>query len=278
MATAEDTYAKPLQSLAELMLSVAGESVGMVKRTAPERALKLKRQEEWTLYLEFMKILFNLADRVSVLHVPVKDQPQFMDSLEDQVTLLLKKALRPAMEAGTDEREIMVTIGTAVAESRQTYEQYRFLVSEDSKSKNEMFRDFGERIAELAGSPGNAQVTAAATLCVSAVIPAIQAIFEGRSETVAVESPAASTAADTPATERPTAGSEIKLVSVMSTVSGEEVETRWGLHPRFRRDLNQEEAAQLTKLMNRVAKILGERYAAVAFSSEWASWHRAGHA
>jgi hypothetical protein len=34
----------------------------------------------------------------------------------------------------------------------------------------------------------------------------------------------------------------------------------------------------LTKLMNRVAKILGGRYAAVAFSEEWATWHRAGHA
>lgn len=279
MATADDTHAKPLQSLAELMLSVAGESVGMVKRTVPDRAMKLKRQEEWTIYLEFLKILFNLADRVSVLHVPVKDQPQFMDSLEDHVTSLLKKALRPALEAGTDEREIMVTVGAAVAESRQTYEQYRFLVSEDSKSKNEMFRDFGERIAELAGSPGNSQVTAAASLCVSAVIPAIQAIFEGRSDSVAVESlPDQKTSPDIPTAERATTGSEIKLVSVMSSVNGEEVETRWGLHPRFRRDLRQEEAAQLTKLMNRVAKILGERYAAVAFSHEWAPWHRAGHA
>jgi hypothetical protein len=30
--------------------------------------------------------------------------------------------------------------------------------------------------------------------------------------------------------------------------------------------------------MNRVAKILGERYATVAFSDQWASWHKAGHA
>ena len=52
----------------------------------------------------------------------------------------------------------------------------------------------------------------------------------------------------------------------MSTVSGEEVETRWGLHPRFRNDLTPSELQQLTKLLNRVAKILGERYAAVAFS------------
>ena len=43
-------------------------------------------------------------------------------------------------------------------------------------------------------------------------------------------------------------------------------------------DLKPDEVQQLTKLMNRVAKILGERYAAVAFSDEWASWYKAGHA
>lgn len=279
MTTTQNAYAKPLQSLAELMLSVAGESVGMVKRNAPQRAMKFQRKEEWTIYLEFMKILFNLADRVSALHVPVKEQPQFMDSLEDHVTAQLKQALQPALEAGSDQTEIVLTIGAAVAESRQVYEQYRFLVTEDSKPKNDMFRDFGERIAELAGIPGNAQVASAATLCVSAVIPAIRGIFEGcpagdDSETAA----AANSSANTRATDRPATGGEIKLVSVMSSVNGEEVETRWGLHPRFRQDLRQDEAQQLTKLMNRVAKILGERYAAVAFSDHWVSWHRAGHA
>ena len=64
----------------------------------------------------------------------------------------------------------------------------------------------------------------------------------------------------------------------MSSVSGEEIETRWGLHPRFRDDLTPDELQQLNKLLNRVAKILGERYATVAFSEQWASWHKAGHA
>ncbi|HJR78188.1 MAG TPA: hypothetical protein VJ805_14505 [Nitrospiraceae bacterium] len=279
MTTVQDAYAKPLRSLAELMLSVAGESVGMVKRNAPQRAMKLKRKEEWTIYLEFMKILFNLADRISVLHVPVKDQPQFMDGLEDQVTAQLKQALQPALEAGSDQTEIVLTIGAAVAESRQVYEQYRFLISEDSKPKNEMFREFGERIAELAGVPGNAQVISAATLCVSAAVPAIQAILEGRPAadgSGASANPNSHTSGH--AADRAATGSEIKLVSVMSSVNGEEVETRWGLHPRFRQDLHQDESQQLTKLMNRVAKILGERYAAVAFTDHWASWHRAGHA
>ena len=279
MTSTQKAYAQPLQGLAQLMLSVAGESVSMVKRNAPQRAMKLKRKEEWTIYLEFMKILFNLADRVSVLHVPIKDQSEFMDNLEDQVTTQLKQVLQPALEAGSDETEIVLTIGTAVAESRQIYEQYRFLVSEDSPSKDEMFRNFGERIAELAGIPGNAQVASAATLCVSAAIPAIQAILEGDPASGLSETPAtASTSTQPPSEDQAGTGSEIKLVSVMSSIHGEEVETRWGLHPRFRRDLKRDEVQQLTKLMNRVAKILGERYAAVAFSEEWASWHRAGHA
>ncbi len=280
MTSAQKAYAQPLQSLAQLMLSVSGESVSMVKRNAPQRAMKLNRKEEWTIYLEFMKILFNLADRVSVLHVPIKEQSEFMDNLEDQVTTQLKQVLQPALEAGSDETEIVLTIGTAVAESRQIYEQYRFLVSEESPSKDEMFRNFGERIAELAGIPGNAQVASAATLCVSAAIPAIQAILEGDPTSGSSETPAtASTSTQPPSEDRAAGtGSEIKLVSVMSSIHGEEVETRWGLHPRFRRDLKGDEAQQLTKLMNRVAKILGERYAAVAFSEEWASWHRAGHA
>ena len=89
---------------------------------------------------------------------------------------------------------------------------------------------------------------------------------------------AASSAGTSSQTPRGATGTEIKLVSVMSSVKGEEVETRWGLHPRFRQDLTPEEAKQLTTTMNRVAKILGERYAAVAFSDQWASWHKAGHA
>ena len=279
MTNPRSAASAPLQSLAELMLSVAGESVSLVKRTVPERAMKLKRLEEWKIYLEFLKILFNLADRVSVLHVPMKDHPQFMDGLENHVTSQLKLILQPAFESGSDQMEIVLTIGTAVAESRQIYESYRFLVTEDSPAKNDMMKDFGRRIAELAGVPGNTQMAAAATLCVNAAVPAIQAILDGRGmpdHSLAEPSQSDSSAAQP--SMQGTIGTDIKLISVMSTVTGEEIETRWGLHPRFRQDLKPDETQQLTKLMNRVAKILGERYAAVAFSDEWTSWHRAGHA
>ena len=286
MGTSKNPYSEQLRGIAELILAVAGESVTVMKRNAPERALKLKRHDEWGIYLEFLKVMFNLTDRLSILYLPIKDQPLFMDSLEDAVTLQLKSVLEPAFGTGADQTEIMLTVGAAVAESRQTYERYRFLVTEDTSEKNEMLKDFGGRVADAMGIAGNEHVSSAATLCASAVIPAIKAVLAGDAPPAAAVNTAtpatatASTLPPPPATPEPQGptGTEIKLVSVMSTVEGEEVETRWGLHPRFRQDLPPEDMQQVTRLMNRVAKILGERYASVAFSDEWTSWHKAGHA
>jgi len=278
MTTKLPSFAQQMQTVAELMLAVAGESVSVIKRAAPDQALKLKRQDEWGLYLEFLRVMFNLTDRVSALHIPLKEQPQFMDELTDTVIDHLKKVLEPAFGSGNDQMEIVMTIGTAVAESRQTYERYRFLVTEDSPAKNDLYRDFSDRIARLVGASGNPQVTAAATLCISAVIPALSGIFGGDAPPTVAEESANPASAPGGGIPRGATGADIKLVSVMSSIKGEEVETRWGLHPRFRQDLTQEEAKQLTATMNRVAKILGERYAAVAFSDQWASWHKAGHA
>ena len=282
MATTKTPYNQQLRSLAELMLAVAGESVTVMKKNAPAQALKLKRQDEWGLYLEFIKIMFNLTDRLSSFHIPIKDQPEFMNGLEDAVTSQLKTVLEPAFGSSVDQTEIMLTISGAVTESRQLYERYRFSINEESKTKHEMFEAFGGRVADTLGVAGNPQITSAATLCATAVVPAITAILKGDAAPVPVGTSAPSSddapATSSPAAPRGQAGSEIKLISVMSNVTGEEVETRWGLHPRFRQDLSPEEVQQLTKLMNRVAKVLGERYATVAFSDEWNSWHKAGHA
>jgi len=278
MTIKSHAFAQQMRTVAELMLAVSGESVSVIKRAAPEQALKLKRQDEWGIYLEFLRAMFNLTDRVSALHVPLKEQPQFMDELTDTVIDQLKKVLEPAFGAGDDQMEIVMTIGAAVSESRQTYERYRFLVTEDSPAKNDLYRDFSDRVARAVGAPGNPKVTAAATLCIAAVIPALTGIFEGQTPPIPAEATAASNPSAASSTPRGATGTDIKLVSVMSSIKGEEVETRWGLHPRFRQDLTQEEAKQLTATMNRVAKILGERYATVAFSDQWASWHKAGHA
>lgn len=281
MATTNTSYGEQQRSLADLMLAVAGESVTVLKKNAPEQALKLKRQDEWTLYLEFLKVTFNLADRLSAFHIPIKDQPDFMNGLEDAVTARLRAVLEPAFGSGVDQNEIMMTIGGVVAESRKLYEGYRFSITEESKTKNEMFDAFGGRVADALGVVDNPQITKAATLCATAMIPAITAILRGEPPPDAGLAAATSGSTAPPganAMPRGQTGNEIKLISVMSDVSGDEIETRWGLHPRFRQDLTAEEAQQLTKLMNRVAKVLGERYAAVAFSEEWNSWHKAGHA
>jgi hypothetical protein len=179
MATANQEQQLQLRQLAELILAVAGESVSVMKRTTPERALKLKRQDEWGIYLEFLKVMFNLTDRLSALYLPIKEQSQFMDSLEDAVTLQLKNVLEPAFGSGSDQMEIVLTVGAAVAESRQTYERFRFLVTEESPVKDEMLKAFGGRVAEAMGIAGNAQISAAATLCASAVIPALKAVLSG---------------------------------------------------------------------------------------------------
>jgi hypothetical protein len=274
------SYSEQQRSLADLMLAVAGESVTVLKKNAPEQALKLKRQDEWKLYLEFLKVTFNLADRLSAFHIPVKNQPDFMSGLEEAVTARLRAVLEPAFGSGVDHNEIMMTISGVVAESRKLYESYRFSITEDSKTKNEMFDAFGGRIADALGVADNPQITSAAMLCATAMIPAITAILKGEPPPIAgTISPGTGGAVspDAPA-QRGQTGNEIKLISVMSDVSGDEIETRWGLHPRFRQDLTADEVQQLTKLMNRVAKVLGERYAAVAFSEEWTSWHKAGHA
>lgn len=278
MATATTEYRERLRQLAELMLAVSGESVTMMKRNAPEQALKLKRQDEWGIYLEFLKIMFNLTDRLVALHIPMKDQMEFMNELEDAVTQQMRRALEPAFGNNADQMEIVVTIGATVADSRQTYEKYKFLITEESKTKNELFRDFGDKVADALGAPGNAQLSSAATLCASAAVPALSAVLQGQAPPSQEAAQPMPSAAGASTDLKRSTGQEIKLVSLMSSVSGQEVETRWGLHPRFREDLTPSELQQLTKLLNQVAKILGERYAAVAFSKEWASWHKAGHA
>ena len=278
MGDADKLYQSQLRHLAELMLAVSGESVAIMKRHVPEQALKLKRQDDWGIYLEFLKVMFNLTDRLSALYIPIKDQPEFMNGLEDAVTTQLKSVLEPAFGYNADQIEIVLTIGNAVAESRQTYESYKFLVTEDSKTKNEMFRNFGEKVAKLFGAPSHGQLRSTAMLCASAIVPAISAVLQGQTPpSTTVAQPPVTSAGEQTEKKRAT-GQEINLVSLMSSVSGEEVETRWGLHPRFRDDLTPTELQQLNKLLNRVAKILGERYATVAFSQQWASWHKAGHA
>jgi hypothetical protein len=51
-----------LKNLADTMLGIARESVSMVKRSDQEVSTRLSREQEWEIYLEFLKVLFNLAE------------------------------------------------------------------------------------------------------------------------------------------------------------------------------------------------------------------------
>jgi len=283
MSASKDSHTDLLRELASMMVAVAGESVTMVKRSAPDASLKLKQKQEWDIYLEFLQVLFNLADRLSVMYLPIQTQPVFMDSLEDSVTHQLKAILAPALGPDSDDMEVTITIGKAVAESRQRYERFRFVATEDSAPRAEYLKFLSERVAERLGVPGNGMVVSAATLCASSAITAMAALFDGLAKPgtggqTSAQADSAASARPSPASVPGNRSNEIKLVSVMSSVAGEEIETRWGLHPRFRQDLKPDEAQELTRLMNRVTQILGERYAAVAFSSDWVSSNRIGHA
>ena len=257
-------YRTILKDLSATMLGVCRESVGLIKRSDQAVGIHLTQRQEWDVYLEFLKILFNLVDRASLFYVPIQRQPEFMNGLEDHVSDELKTVLGPSLSsAQIDEQEIVVSVGQAVAESRRTYERHTFVFSEDSTERNAFFEHASERIAARTGAADNQGVRSAATLCISAVIPAVTALFEGKD-------PGTKATAPEPTTEgTPSPGSTataprtqaIKLISVVASTSGEECETRWGLFPQFRRDLTPEQVKTITDQMNRVVQIVGDRFA-----------------
>ena len=276
-------YGQIQKDLAHTMMSVARESVNLIKRSDQQQALKLQRKQEWEIYLEFLRMLFNLVDRLSAFFIPIQDQPDFMDHLEDSVSHELQTVLAPSLSSSEiDGMEVTMSVGQAVAESRKIYERFKFVVTDQTKERDQFFQFFSERVASKAGAQGKEEITSAAFLCGTAVVPALQSLFEDATKT---KNESSSTPASSPRdkpeaqsqdasakTESPTPGSAppespgestIKLISVVSRAQGEEVESWWGLHPQFRRDLPPEEAKELAKHMNRVTRIVGERFAVV---------------
>ncbi len=276
-------YGHILDDLATTMLGVARESVSMVKRSDQAISTKLTREQEWEVYLEFLKVMFNLADRASAFHIPLQQQPQFMDTLEDYVSDRLTTLLAPSMSSSEiDDQEVVLSIGQAVGESRQIYEKYKFVFSEDTKERNALFQHAAERVAGRAGAANNQAIISASTLCISAVIPAMTALFEGKAELPneeATSSDTKTTVSSPGSSEPSTPGPQaIKLISVMSSISGEEFETRWGLFPQFRRDLQPEQLKEITKHMNRVSQLVGDRFAVLSSKLSQESKQPSGNA
>jgi len=280
----EDNFTGILKDLAHTMMSVSRESVNLIKRSDQQQALKLQRKQEWDIYLEFLRMLFNLVDRLSAFYVPIQAQRDFMNSLEDSVSHELQTVLAPSLSSTEiDEMEVMLSVGQTVSESREIYERFKFVVTDQTKERDQYFKFFSERVASKAGASGKTEITSAAFLCGSAVVPALKSLFEdagkpkdevssatpaaeGKTATSQGTEPAVSSGSATPlsAPEGTSGEALIKLISVVSRIQGdEEVETWWGLHPKFRTDLPAAEAKELAKHMNRVTRIVGERYAVV---------------
>jgi hypothetical protein len=269
----DETYSSILKDLANTMLGVARESVAVMKRSNQAQTLSLKRDQEWEVYLEFLRMLFNVVDRLSGFYIPIQDQPEFMNNLEDSVSQQLKTLLAPTLSASEyDDMEVTLAVGKTVSESRQIYEKFRFVITDPSKQRDEYFQYFAERVAGKIGTTGNQELSSAALLCGSAVIPAFQKLFDDAFKKESPEqkaeepqpTPQSASQATPPLTAEAQGIQIIKLISVLSRVSGEEVETRWGVHPRFQRELQSDEANELAQYMNRVTRILGERFAVIA--------------
>ncbi|MGE0472875.1 MAG: hypothetical protein AB7P17_04515 [Nitrospirales bacterium] len=294
MATnSDENYSGVQKDLAHTMMSVARESVALIKRSDQQQSLQFKRKQEWDIYLEFLRMLFNLVDRLSAFYIPVHSQRDFMNNLEDSVSTQLKTVLAPSLSASEiDDMAVTLSIGQTVAESRQIYEKHKFVITDQSKDRDQFFQFFSERVAAKAGAPGKKEILSAAFLCGTAVIPALKSLFEDatnpKADTSAVmpvaeHDQSSSSKSSSPSSAAKHTGQSsqaglIKLISVMSRLQGEEVETWWGLHPQFRRDLPPDEAKELAKQMNRATRIVGERFAVVASLAQAGTDQPIGHA
>ncbi len=294
-----ENYAGILKDLTHTMMSVARESVTLIKRSDQQQALKLQRKQEWDIYLEFLRMLFNLVDRLSVFYIPIQAQRDFMNNLEDAVAHQLKTVLAPSLSSSEiDDMEVTLSVGQTVSESREVYERFKFVVTDQTKERDQYFQFFSERVASKAGAPGKKEIISAAFLCGAAVVPALKNLFEDatkpKGESPSTPTPVVddtseaqggpSTAGEVfgkplPAPDGASGEGLIKLISVMSRIQGEEeVETWWGLHPQFRRDLPPDEAKELAKHMNRATRIVGERFAIVVSLAQGGASRPVGNA
>ena len=99
------------KDLAHTMMSVARESVNLIKRSDQQQALKLPRKQEWEIYLEFLRMLFNLVDRLSAFYIPIQGQPDFMNNLEDSVAHQLQTVLAPSLSSSEiDDMEVALSV------------------------------------------------------------------------------------------------------------------------------------------------------------------------
>ena len=181
-------FQKKAWVMGDLMLVIAKESMTLIKRNNPAIATTASRKQEWEGFIEFLKVLFNLADLVGAFHVPVSEYHQFLDALEDAVIDQMNNAFRQQAGPGYDETPVKISISAAFDLGQKLYQPYQFMVLEEGKERDRYFQKFGEAVAAALGVRGHNTIATTATMCASSSIAAMKALMEsadGRSPSVA---------------------------------------------------------------------------------------------
>ncbi len=165
-------------TLGELMLGISQESVTLLRRQAPAIAGKLDRKKEWEVYIEFLKVLFNMADRVATFYVPINEYLQFLDALEDAVIDQMNNAFRKQAGPAYDDVPVKVSIAAAFDTGQKFYQPHQFMVTEEGPERDRYLKKFGEAVATTMNARGNTTIVTTASMCAGSSIAAIKALLE----------------------------------------------------------------------------------------------------
>jgi len=165
-------------TLGELMIAISRESMMLLKRQAPNALGTLERKQEWEAFVEFLKVLFNLVDRVAALYIPVNQYLQFLDAVEDAVIDQMNNALRKQAGEEYDETPLKVSISAAFETAQQVYLSHRFMITDESPDRDRYLAAFGEAVANVLGLNGNKMIVTTASMCAGSSIAAIKALLE----------------------------------------------------------------------------------------------------
>jgi hypothetical protein len=165
-------------TLGELMVVISRESMMLLKRQVPALFANLERKQDWDAFLEFLKVLFNVVDRVAALYVPVNEYLQFLDAVEDAVIDHMNHSFRKQAGPGYDETPLKVSVAAAFEAAQKFYHPYRFMITEEGPEKDRYLKAFGESVAAAIGAKGNAAVVSTASMCADSSIAAIKGLLE----------------------------------------------------------------------------------------------------
>jgi hypothetical protein len=165
-------------TLGELMLAISRESMTLLKRQAPNALGTLERKQEWEAFVEFLKVLFNLIDRVATLYIPVSEYLQFLDAVEDAVIDQMNNAFRKQAGVEYDDTPLKVSISAAFETAQKFYQPHRFMITDEGPDRDRYLTTFGEAVADVLGLKGNKMIVTTASMCAGSSIAAIKALLE----------------------------------------------------------------------------------------------------